>query len=592
MLKRRPLSVVLSLILFFTLFNSQVLIISADLPRHINPDEFQVEDLSASHIISLYSILFSHIIDGNFTLAHQWIDWASEIYTPEELSLFFKEYNYLINKEVDFLNNISQGEELFLLYLDQFNLTAAFSTLEDFNLNLLKVNQTHHQISLKTEQLSSIVDTSTEPLIQQLHQIQFLINEKIFELEIFIELYQRAVQLKENITDIDDLLSELPELFEILRDNPQFLEFDGFEDLFLLYPGLIEIIPEHPDLIVNIIESVIEQPLRNTHLTLSVNDTAPTLGTSILVEGFLLDSSLSGIPEQLISIYLNGTLISSTSSNLNGYYSYNLKIPYIYLDNLTINTHYEPSTNNLNKYYPTTSKLIFLYPFYYKPTIRIIAPDHVLPGEQFILKGLVSIDANPISVKLMIEAFHNSLNIFSDLTGYFSIYLETPLNIAEKETIAIQSEPNKLLGPANVTHILQILPQTIEIINQGPSFSFGNQVYLTGKVSTQQKAVSDCLIIVTSPSGKKTTRTDILGEYRISLSLPFRWIYSNVNYSVTAEPIEPMLRPTILKNKIQTVNPFTITGVPLILGYLFWYARAEKELRIGRTHSASRGTSL
>ena len=93
----------LGLVLLLVLFSS-VGVVAGDVPRHVDPAQFELVEPDPDVLFLLYHNMFEGMILENMTVQDEWLQMIGEVYSIDELAPLLEEYGDQIELQADNLN--------------------------------------------------------------------------------------------------------------------------------------------------------------------------------------------------------------------------------------------------------------------------------------------------------------------------------------------------------------------------------------------------------------------------------------------------------------------------------------------------------
>ncbi|MGC9137119.1 MAG: hypothetical protein ACP5H6_09755, partial [Caldivirga sp.] len=184
--------------------------------------------------------------------------------------------------------------------------------------------------------------------------------------------------------------------------------------------------------------------VQNTTLTLSLSPSEALVGSRVMVQGRLTLTNGTGLGNQTIVIFINGRLTAVALTNASGYYSINVTVPYIYVNEADIKAAFIPVSSGFAG--SVASSLIRL--LYNETRLMIhINNETVLWGDSLVIWGNVTGDFNRL---IIIHADGLTFNATS-FNGFFNVTIPTSVLKPSNVNLTINVEPYLTYAPVNYT---------------------------------------------------------------------------------------------------------------------------------------------
>ncbi len=279
-----------------------------------------------------------------------------------------------------------------------------------------------------------------------------------------------------------------------------------------------------------------------------------TGGTLKVVGNLTLQGS--GVPQQDVLFYLNGTYFGSLTTGSSGDLGGTLRIPFVYTHTVVVQAFVAPNST-INVGGASSNTLVFEILFN-ETAIVIGDPPAILPTFSFPVEGNlttvsgVALPDAPVKITFISE----SLILHTDAKGAFATRLTVPANATDGiYNVYASFAPQGVFGPSfNFTSIQVVhLPMVLKL--DAPSLSFpGFATTLTGTAYSNGTAVAGANVTVSSPWGSSSARTDSSGAFRISVPVSALEFAFSRNVSVSASAPQPYVASAVITKSLGLFN--------------------------------------
>lgn len=504
-----PFLIILQL---FTLLASQTVLGESDLPRHIDPSILTSESPYSIQLFGLYDSIFSFLKNGNYTEARYLINSVMDIYVPSDAKGLFDDYN-------DYLIVLAENLEY-----AEFDINGAWG------------------------KLSWLQDTLAEDSLEN-----------------------ALIHLSDANVTVASLGDASIEVGDFLKVSPELL-LQGLDGIVLrLVDYRNEVLLAQDE--VCLINGLKNAGLKETNIQIESSLDDVLIGETVSLSGTLMIENGTVLPQKDVDVFIESTHLGKYTTNSVGSFNTSIVVPYIYTGSASIHAEYWPDGDDITAYVPSTSNQINLGLSYYVPTIEFDIPEAGYPSQTFTLTGEISYLDKPLS-NISIEAFSfwKTLRTVSNADGLFQINIDTPNDIGEgMSKIIVESLPSGVFGSASLTGSIEVkrLPLTVDYDVASWSYS-GGSTSIDGKVSAEGVPLSNCSITVKMGSEILNLITEKDGSFSANLKFSIDTLSSSQSYTLNVIPQEPWISSGSYSGSVYVVNVFTIFGLPLFLGAVFF----------------------
>jgi len=299
----------------------------------------------------------------------------------------------------------------------------------------------------------------------------------------------------------------------------------------------------------------------------SPHEQAETGGTVRLDGNLTLNTS--GIPDQVVLFYINGSYFGSLVTSPEGLLSGTLQIPFIYSNAAAVEALAE--ANSTRGTGGTTSNTILFTILFNRTSLAVADPPAYLPGSTFSVHGnLTTVNGLPLpDAPITVTYLRDSVVTSTDSLGTFRAQFMVPGNATDGTYyIYARFSPRGAYGPSfNFTSIVVYHLRLILTLSLPGLSLAGFSTHISGTATSNGTAVPNANITLDSPWGASTATTDQEGHFDIVFSVsPLEFALSK-NVTVSASPSEPYIASSTvvatlgLFNILLVILPATIIGV-------------------------------
>ena len=302
------------------------------------------------------------------------------------------------------------------------------------------------------------------------------------------------------------------------------------------------------------------------NFTISSPQKAIQTGGQVVLDGKLLNGN-SGIAEQNVSFYFNGTWIGSTLTTKNGTLHATLRIRYVYV---SLGIIWALAAKNSTINFPGRgSNYLFFTILFNETQITIGDPPPFLPTFSFTVSGnLSTIAGKPLpSAPVEITFFNQSYPAMTNAEGVFAKTLTVPANATDGVAYVYAAfAPHGTFGPAfNLTSIL-VYHEALNISVVAPAYSYsGFNSVITGKVEANNTALPNASVMLNSPWGNFPARTDQSGHFSVSVPVPLWDFAFSRKLAASVAPPEPYMTGGAAVFTVKLFNILLWVNVPVFV---------------------------
>ena len=293
---------------------------------------------------------------------------------------------------------------------------------------------------------------------------------------------------------------------------------------------------------------------QNTVLTLNLSSSEALVGSSVMVQGRLTLTNGMGLGNQTIMIFINGRLTAVVLTNASGYYSINVTVPYVYVNETDVTAVFIPVSSGFAG--SVASSLIRL--IYNETRLMIhINNETVLWGDSLVIWGNVTGDFNRL---IIIHADGLTFNTTS-FNGFFNVTIPTSVLKPGNVNLTINVEPYLTYAPVNYTinaTIIGVKPR-IRINTRILLAGFGNELLINLQPWLKRNAT---LVIHLGSLNETITANSPTAVALVKVPWTQGMGFSVLN--VTVEP-DPPIEATSMSVRVVLINIAQLAIILLIV---------------------------
>ena len=265
----------------------------------------------------------------------------------------------------------------------------------------------------------------------------------------------------------------------------------------------------------------------NTTLTINLTSGSATVGSTITAYGRLTLPNGTGLGGQLILVTVNGRVIASAVTNSTGFYTVNITLPYIYVNETSVKALFIPVNKGLaGSTAEATVRLLF------NETRLVIHVNGTVVkwGDYLLIWGNVT--GGDRAVTVMVGGL--SLNATS-INGRFNLTIPTSVLRPSNITLLIYVKPNLTYSPAERA-------LNITVVGVRPSIRLSGTVLLAGLTSTIRISIKPLvkgnltLLVNLGPLRRAVVVNSPTVTIPIRLPLTLGMGFTTLNVTVTPNP--------------------------------------------------------
>jgi hypothetical protein len=501
-------------------------VVSGDVPRHVDPAQYELVEPDPDVLFMLYHNMFEGMISENITVQEEWLQMIGEFYTVDELASMLEDYHGQITVEATNLNLTRQQLDLAVKYISEYNISAARSSFFTGLRYLAASNETIPILRGQTNNLGISLDSDPSILLADLDQLEVLIDD-----------YREIAQLYADFLGGEKLVeTEIDKIKENFKDVVD-------EDLF----GFLE---KYLD---EFTSGINPNELEKTSLSMDLNTSSAWVGQRVRVSGWL-SSDGNGLGDREILVKL-GEVSYVVSTGDSGYYLVDIELPYLYEDRVEIRGFYWPNGVDVEVYSPATvAREIEL--LYIEPVLELDYLDTALPGRLWNVSGVLSYSGVGLEdLHIHVRGFGKTAYLITGADGEFSYPFRVPLDHPENITrIAVTSGSGGVYSGVSDEALIQVvrLPLVFDVSESGVLFS-GFPALFTYSVTGDGYELGRCRVTVVGEDGSSVDYSKE-GSGLVQVFVPLWRATGSYNVRLVADPYEPWIKGATVMRSFYVVN--------------------------------------
>jgi len=503
---------------------------------HEDPNAAQ-STLDSLSFLTQYAGIFALMSAGHYDNASQLSKQLSSMTVPSDLSYVINKYNDLTQQLITQLNDLDTTLNNASSLLDQYRLGEARDALDHAGVVVAKA-----QILL-----SDLMDATTT------------VTQKLGVLSA-----AAGSQIQQAYSELQSMLARL-------------------QDLINRYYSLLEAAN-------NRYEEIQSVHLKNTTLTLTLNATQCFVGGYVSATGALTSSGQS-LANRAVTLLLDGAEFSTVNTGSDGSYHAAIKIPYRYVDSVSISAYFTPSGNDKGTYLGSTSPTIKVEVLYYRTVLNASVPSVAYPGLSLRVAGNVtSQNGNPLDmrqVKVLLDGvpvLQETTDANGTFTGKFTLNTSAKLGA---HTLTVTVGSSGLYAGTSLQRNLTVTKMATTLEVNAPSFiMLPAQLQINGTVKSAANPLSNATVLIEFADASATIRTLSDGSFNTTLNMPFSAAFvGDQTLKVLVQPTQPWQASAAENCNVFVLNAVSIgmtlavsLGVISVMYFRFAKVRTKKSM--------------
>jgi hypothetical protein len=313
----------------------------------------------------------------------------------------------------------------------------------------------------------------------------------------------------------------------------------------------------------NEVQQIEKKMLKDTELSLGLSADSVFVGELIVASGRLVSDGV-GLANRNVTVSLNGQKVAFALTNIDGFYSVSMKIPYWYVDTLAVKASYAPVGGDRDVYLGCVSRILTLDVLFYETRLDVTAPKEAYPGLSFIVSGKVfSLDGLPLngrSVRVLLDDVLLS-RTETDMEGFFLVHstVGSWVSLGAYKLVVIVDAEGVYAGVSQERSLL-VSQFATEVDVSVPSFLvLPAGVFVEGQVSSVRGPLAGALVTLELSSETIVVESSSEGWFNATLHVPLNLVLAGFQeVRVLVDPIEPWQALGEGRAGVFIVNPFNL----------------------------------
>jgi len=332
--------------------------------------------------------------------------------------------------------------------------------------------------------------------------------------------------------------------------------------------GLEDRIGYYYDRLRSILSSIEDLPeAKPTSITLILSSSEAWVGSTVRVTGMLSVKDGGLLPDRELEIRIAGYSYTVRTGST-GLFTYDLMVPYVYVDEVYVYASYYPRGSDVGLYLPSRSNVERLRILYLKPILELYVDDSLLePTDTFKVYGRI----DPSDIGVYVEFLSKRIEPMIYADGRFELKLSIPSGIDEGVyRIVARSKPMDIYGPTSAYVEVRVSRRPIDLEFTVPSMVLaGSTVRVMGKLTYGGIPVG-AYVDISSIWASTSIYAD--GGFEIDLHIPLTMLTGSYSIELSIHPYDPRYRSLSTRVELYVVNPLTLpiplAFVSVILAYI------------------------
>ncbi len=532
-------------VLVVLLLSSVGVVGGADVPRHVDPAQYEFAEPDPEVLFSLYHNLYMGMILENMTAQEEWLRWVMGVYSVEDLTLMFEEYGEELRHEVGYLNLTRFYFDKSMLYFEEamhhfgeLDLETAWDSFLQGLTYLELSNDTIPVLRDSTNRLGARLEADPVTLLDDIDELQALIDE-------YAEFARVTMDLIEGGRVSGEDLEKIRGVFEGV------VEEELLNDLL----GYIDDLGGGVDLL----------SVTRTRLTVYTNVSSVWVGSGVRVSGRLTAGGV-GLPGKVVSVRLGEDECTAVSDG-DGVFAVDLRAPRVYEDSVAVHAFYWPRGMDAEVYMPATVSGT-LYLLFIVPELGLSPSGSALPGRMWTLSGVLTHEGEGL------PGFIIESRILGDLYGAvtgggggFGFDVDVPVDARLGSTsVLVSSEPSGVYSGVSKRLDVDVvrLPLVLEVDSPGWVLS-GFVGRLRVSLTAGGVPVDRCeLRLVGEDDGGVGVIVDGVGS--VEVAVPLLRHSGDYEWRLVADTAEPWIGGASLRGGFYVFNTLSVLFAAACVG--------------------------
>jgi hypothetical protein len=483
--------------------------------------------------LAQYADLFALMSNRQYDNASRLSEQLSHITVPEDLSYVIDRYNQLTQQLIAALNDLQNTLDTASTLLNQYRLDEAGQALDHAGV-----------LVAKAQMLIGDLKDATSTLSQRLG---------VFATPAESKVRQAYDQLQSMLQRLNDLINQYHTLLQKANQR---------------------------------VEEIKSQNLAPTALSLSLNTTKCFVGGSVTASGTLTLNERA-LENRAVKLLLDGNQVTSTNTQANGNYQATIKIPYKYVDSVSISAIYSPEGDDQGVHLAALSPTIEVQVLFYKTMLNLSVPNVAYPGLLLTISGSVSSqDGTPLNqrqVQVQLDGAVKSQvkTETGAFTFKFTIDAQTQIG---KHSLTVSVEPEGLYAGITEQRTIYIQKMATDLKINAPSFILlPTQLQISGTANSASGPLKNANIQIDFTNTSATTKTQDDGSFNLTINIPLNTVLAGYQeLTVKAQPTQPWQAAAETKASIFALNSVStslalVSSLSVFAVTYFKFAKTKKK---------------
>ena len=472
---------------------------------------------------------------------------------------------------------------------------ALMSTQDYSNASRLSEELSHITVPAELSYIVNRYNNLTQQLINVLNDLQTSLNDASSLLDqgrldeagqVLDHAGFLVAQAQILLGDLQDATLTLSHSFGVLASSAESKVRQAYNKLQSILNQLNDLIDRYHALLQQTTERATQiksQNLKPVTLSLMLNSTECFVGGYVGASG-ALSSKGQALPNRVVELLLDGNQVATVTTTADGTYYSVFRIPYNYVDSVSVSAIYTPVGNEKSVYLAALSPTVKVQVLFYKTTLNVSVASVGYPGLSLSIRGNttsnggVPLDKRQISVLLDDEVVTQTL---TNQSGFFSAEVTINSNATlGAQPLKISAAPSGIYAGSSVQKTL-----TIEKIRSNVKVNVASFVVLpshfqiSGTVNSASSPLKGATVAVVFANITDTVRTSEDGSFNFTLDLPLNsFLAGYQDLNVKTQPSEPWQATAQTKVSVfilNSVNIGTVLATLLSVGFVAYFKFAK-----------------
>jgi hypothetical protein len=476
---------------------------------HEDPSAVQ-SAMDSYSFLAQYADIFALMANRDYNNASRLSEQLSHITVPEDLSYVIARYNNLTQQLINVLNELDSTLDTASSLLDQYRLDEAGQSLEHAGV-----------------------------------------------------LVAEAQILLGDLTDATSTMSQRLGVFAASADSKVRQAYDQLQTML---QRLLDLINQYHNLLQKAnqkVEEIKSQNLDPTALTLTLNASKCFVGGYVSAAG-VLTSEGQNLGNRVVQLFLDGSKVATVNTDSNGSFNSPIRIPFKYVDSVSVSAIYAPLDNDIGVYLAVLSPIVKVQVQFYITALNVSVSNVGSPGLPLSVKGEVfSQDGTPLNGR-QVKVFLDGTMIGqaqTDQTGAFAAQPTINSNTTlGTHSLTVTVDPEGLYNGASAQRTLTVQKRATTVQVTVPSFiMLPSQLHINGTVKSASGPLSGANVQIQFANESAAVKTLDDGSFNLTIDIPLNTVFAGYQIlKVSTQPSQPWQAATQ-----KTVSPFVLNSVGL-----------------------------